>query len=268
MNYDISILIPAIRTNRWTTLYDSIQLACKNYKWQLVLVSPFELPENLRQHKNIKLVQDYGSVSRAVQIGMSCLDSDTVFVTVDDCTFAEDSIDTSLEQYKKECSKKDVLAIRYSEGGQISNKDYYVAGYHDALKLPNINPDWKIAPQFIMDKNYFIELGGFDCRYEYMNEPVHDFMFRLQTLKNKVIISNVYCCIASHYPGLEGDHAPIHNAQSLHDYPLFRHIYANNLNTIHIDYNNWQNSPNIWERRFPEKYSSYEELVKKQGYQI
>ena len=43
---DITFLIPGIRTNRWKALYDSLHLACKNYKWELLLISPFELPMN------------------------------------------------------------------------------------------------------------------------------------------------------------------------------------------------------------------------------
>ena len=42
---DITFLIPGSRTNRWKVLYDSLHLACKNYKWELLLVSAFECGE-------------------------------------------------------------------------------------------------------------------------------------------------------------------------------------------------------------------------------
>ena len=267
--YDIGILIPAIRTNRWVDLYNSIALSCKNHTWQLVLVSPFALPKELSHHTNIKIISEFGQVSRAVQRGMLEVDSDLVFLTVDDCVMLEDAIDKCILQYKAQCSQNDVLNMRYSEGGDIWNIAQYTAGFHGALRIHGVDPKWQIAPQFLMDKNYFVSIGGFDCRYEYINEPVHDFMFRVQLLGGSIIHSDTHCCIATHYPETTKDHAPIHHAQLGHDYPIFIERYRNGQIDLIIDYDNWKNTPAIWNRRFNNGVShSYEELIQKEGYNI
>lgn len=266
--FDLSILIPAIRTHNWNKLYDSAKAACKNHSFQIVFIGPFDPPEELVDDPNIKYIKEYGSVSRAVQRGMLELDSDLVFLTVDDCVFAEDSIDICLRQYNEECEYQDVLNMRYSEYNTVQNPNYYVAWNHTNLQLNGISKEWQIAPQFIMNKNHFIDLGGFDCRFEYINEPVHDFMFRLQKGDGKIVVSKVHCCIATWYPLCTGDHAPIHHAQIDHDYPIFVGMYSNFTSRYKIDYDNWKDSPEVWTRRFPEKYDSYKELATKQGYEL
>lgn len=267
--YDLSILIPAIRQNRWLELYNSLEKACKNHTWQLVFVSPFDLIDELKDKTNIKMVKDYGSVTRAIQIGMLHLDSDLVYLTVDDCVFAEDSLDISIEQYKRECSDTDVLCVRYKEANDIQNANYYRVTSHGDFAGLNINYNWLLAPQFLMNRHYFIELGGFNCIYEYMNEPVHDFMFRLQSLGNKIVISDVHACEATHYPGTIGDHGPIHFAQTTHDFPIFARHYRtqNPTSPTHINYDNWSQSPAIWERRFGDKVpDTFDDLIKEKNY--
>jgi hypothetical protein len=69
-NIDVSILIPAIRVNNWERMYQTILDACKEHTFELVLVSPFDLPESLKSKTNIKLIKDYGSPTRAAQIGL------------------------------------------------------------------------------------------------------------------------------------------------------------------------------------------------------
>lgn len=266
--YDLGILIPAIRTYRWEPLYESLKIACKDNSFQVVFVSPFDLPSFFDDIENVKLIKEYGSVSRAIQKGMLEVDSNLVFSTVDDCIFMEDSLDCGIEQYKDECGYKDVMNMRYSENGDIQPKEYYAAWYNDTLRLPGISEDWQVAPQFIMNRNYFIELGGFDCRWEYSNEPQNDLMFRLQKDGGTIKHSDVYACVADWYQGEAGDHETIHMAQILHDYPILREIYMQKNDRIHIDYDNWKNTPEVWERRFHEKYETYEEMVEKRGYII
>ena len=152
MSYDISILIPAIRTIRWLPLYNSIKLAAKRYNWELVLVSPFDLPEELKEYNNIRLIKEYGQVSRAVQRGMLELGSDLVFLTVDDCTLVEDSLDLAIDEYKKNCTYDDVLNVRYSENGDIQPKEYYWAYYHQSTRLLGIEDSWQGYPLFYEDR--------------------------------------------------------------------------------------------------------------------
>src|SRR4029079_15605602 len=105
--------------------YDSIALAAKRHTWQLVLVSRFELPENMLGLENVKLIQDWGQVSRCVQRGALEVDSDLIYMCVDDGVLFEDSLDTSVEDYKKLCTHKDILNVRYCEDGNYMAEPYF-----------------------------------------------------------------------------------------------------------------------------------------------
>jgi len=43
---DVSVLMPAIRVPNWERMYKSIEGSCQKYSFELVLVSPFDLPES------------------------------------------------------------------------------------------------------------------------------------------------------------------------------------------------------------------------------
>ena len=40
--------MPAIRTHQWLMMYGSLYNACRDHSWELVLVSPFDLPEEMK----------------------------------------------------------------------------------------------------------------------------------------------------------------------------------------------------------------------------
>tara|TARA_R100000808_G_C2143915_1_gene151695 strand:- start:1097 stop:1918 length:822 start_codon:yes stop_codon:yes gene_type:complete len=273
MKYDLTIFIPGFRTPQWSGVYESAKAACKRYNWEMVFVGPFDLPEELKDKENVLLVRDYGTVTRCAQRGLLETRSDLFFLTVDDCTFAEDSIDLAMDLYKKECGYKDVIAMIYGEGGNLMETKYWEVKTHGDFRLPGVDQSWKIANQCLMNKNYFIELGGLDCtNFEYIDKPIHDFMFRLQKDGGKIYFSPKHVCIASWYPGEEGDHAPIHNAQIHHDTPYFNMLYSMyNLyyDRIKLDYDNWKLSPRVWKRRFSRGVpKSYEELCRQEGYRL
>ena len=273
MRYDLSIFIPGFRTPLWETVYESAKHACKKYSWEMVFIGPWAPPKKLLDEENVLFIKDAGTVTRCAQKGMLSVRSDLFFLTVDDCTFAEDSIDLAMEEYEAKCGYKDVVCMRYGEGGNLMESKYWECATHGDLQRPGIDPTWKIANQCIMNKNYFIQLGGLDCvNFEYIDKPIHDFMFRLQKDGGKIYFSPTHVCIATWYPGEEGDHAPVHHAMISRDTPVFDEMYSRAeifKNRLKLDYNNWMESPEIWTRRFPNGVpESYEALCKQQGYQV
>ena len=277
--YDVSIVISAIRTNTWPVLYKSIGNACKKHSWQLVLVSPFGLPDELRNKENVLLVRDFGNVPRCVQIGVEKADGKLFFLTVDDCIFAKDSIDLAIDKYNQTCTEKDVIAMIYGEGGNKMDEEYWTvkgpAGRPDIaapLNLPGIDREWRIANQCLMSRQHFINLGGLDCEnFLYLDKPIHDFMFRLQRDGGKIYFSPKHACIATHFPQKTGDHGPIHDAY-IKDTPYFNMIYSCESmysNRIKLDYDNWKNSTVIWRGRFTKGIpKTYEELCRLEGYDL
>ena len=273
MKYDLSIFIPAFRTPLWTKVYESAKKACKRYNWEMVFIGPFDPPEELRDKENVLYVKDYGNVTRCAQKGMLHIRSDLFFLTVDDCVFAEDSIDLAMDTYNEQCGYKDVVCMIYGEGGNKMDTSYWTVKKWPDFRLPGIDQSWNIANQCIMNKNYFIELGGLDCvNYEYIDKPIHDFMFRLQRTGGKIYFAPEHCCIATWYRETTGDHAPIHYAMTKRDIPVFVKMYSDRRyyeNRIKIDYDNWKKSPEVWERRLSKGIvNSYEELCKQEGYKI
>tara|TARA_Y100000310_G_scaffold345003_1_gene461106 strand:- start:2326 stop:3156 length:831 start_codon:yes stop_codon:yes gene_type:complete len=271
MSYDVSIVIPGFRTPNWINVYNSAAKACKRYNWEIVFIAPFDLPEELKDKGNVTLVKSLGNVPRCVQIGIPKTNSELFFLTVDDCEFAEDSLDLSLDEFMRTCSEEDAMAMIYGEGGNLMETKYWEVKTHGDFRLPGINQSWKIANQCIMHKKRFIELGGLDCEnFEYLDKPIHDFMFRLQKAGGNIVFSPVHCCIATWFPGESGDHAPIHHAQISHDTPIFNTMYSMPTyynDRVKLNYNNYLNGDKIWKRRFSKGIPrSYKELCEQEGY--
>lgn len=115
--YDLSILIPAIRTPNWKNVVESLlKHACKKYTTEIVFVSPFDLPDELKGLKNIRVIKSLASIPCAVQMAVPLLKSEMVFMTVDDAYFQENSVDLAMDLYKNNCSYKDIISCIYGEG--------------------------------------------------------------------------------------------------------------------------------------------------------
>lgn len=268
--FDVSILIPAIRTHNWSRMYDTIVSACQNHTFELVLVSPFDLPEDLKRYDNIRLIKDYGSPTRCAQIGLLECRGRLVYHCVDDALFYTGSIDTAIDFYDGYCSEKDVVNMRYREGANFSGQEwthsFWFAHYHDELRLAGIESFWKISLHPLMSTSYLKEIGGWDCSYEYINHPLHDLMFRVQADGGKLFDSPTDATTCDHYGGRTVDHASIHDAQAYNDLPRFRSLYSAPgvaSARIKIPLDNWKESPSRWERRFKNTVpQSYEEILK------
>ena len=279
MKYDLTILIPGFRTILWENLYKSAENACKKYNWEILFISPFELPDALKDKNNVSLIRDFGTVPRCVQLGIQKIQSKLFFLTVDDCVFAKDSIDKALDEYYAKCTRNDAMAMLYSEDGNMMPKEYWTVlgppGRPDIaapLRLPGIDRSWRIANQCLMSTERFIELGGLDCiNFQYLDKPIHDFMFRLQRDGGKIYFSPMHVCLATHFPLATGDHGPI-DATSSTDTPYFNMIYSNPhlyKNRIKINFDNWKKSNKVWKGRFIKGISlSYEELCEREGYDM
>ena len=68
MKYDVSICLPAHRTQLWQRLYETAAEAVGPYSWEMVLVGPNNPPPFFDDKKNFKFLKDFGSPSRCAQI--------------------------------------------------------------------------------------------------------------------------------------------------------------------------------------------------------
>lgn len=269
--YNVSIIMPAIRTPRWDSLYDSIQSSCKKNTFELILCGPFELTEKLSKLPNVKHIKDYGSPSRCAQIAAKNASGKLLAHSVDDAIFIEDSLDLAIEDYSQKCTKKDVINLRYTEGlnhnGEEMPIDYWRAWHHPTLRLSSIPEHYRLAIHHLVDREYFIEIGGYDCQYEYQNFNLHDFAFRIQHLGGNIFDSSVRITNCDFYPQGMVDHKAIEEAFNMNDYPLFLKMYSTSnaleIRTQEVKFDNFLKTSPIWNRRFKKDLpETYEDIVK------
>jgi len=258
MKYDLSICLPAHRTNLWQNLYESISRAVGDkYTWELVMVGPNNPPPFFDDKNNFKFYKDYGSPARCFQISITLAEGELVTWASDDGYYLDNSLSSCIEQYRNLEGKKNILVVRHVEGidhtGKPPPKDFWRAWHHPTLRLPGIPQDFFIILNGMMKLDYLRELGGVDCLYENYNMNLHDLAFRAQRAGSKIHLSNVTALNCDWNPS-SGDHVPVAKAHNEHDYPLFVSLMSQDqTNRIKIDIFNWTKSPKVWKRRFGDK---------------
>ena len=256
--YDISVCLAAIRKDNWERLYNSIVDSIGDYTFELIFCGPHEeLPEALQNLDNVRCIQDYGCPTRAQQISMKEAKGRYITWTADDGWFYKDGLKQCIDYLDEQPKDQKCIVTQYTEGGSDGLGDpsrgaYYI-NYHDPVRSSFYEDHFLIFNSVILETSVFHELGGFDCRFEACPMAFVDFGARAQLSGIKpALTSTIFEC--THMPGTSGDHAPIHHAQIDHDQPLYGKIWSDPscLERIKIDYDNWQEAPEVWTRRFNE----------------
>lgn len=276
MKKDVSIVIPSIRPKNLIKFYNAASNACKSGTFEVVIASPYLIPEELMRKGNVKFLHTYANPTIAIQMAVQLCDSEFIYHTCDDGLIQDGVIDLALHIFRTvPLCDKDMLNMIYIEG--ILDNDtlellpkekrpeaqrenitpfpyyYWIARAHANLQLPGIKDGWKLCCQSFMRLNYFLELGGYDCDWEYYNHPVHDFAFRAQANGSRIFDLPTPAIYSSHLHGGAGDHTPVLESQNGPDEKRFIEIYSNPdaaYRRIKLDYNNWRGHSPIWERRF------------------
>lgn len=261
----LSVILPGIRKNNWLRFYESIQNSFAG-EFEVVIVSPHELPEELTQFNNIKHILDSGSPARCQQIGL--IHSTGEFVTwgADDGGFLPNKLTEAVEFWENNArSSIDIVTCKYFEGdknqqgelhstGQTElSKDFYYKINHAAgLRSMFIPDDYWILNVGIVKTEYAKSLGGWDALFEVTAVSHTDFAVRAQNNGSRFFMFPEPVFICSHMPGTTGDHAPVHYSHVEHAEPLFRRIYGSSqsLKRTKISLGNWQQTPSVWKRRF------------------
>lgn len=263
--YKLSVILPGIRTKNWEKFYQSITKSFSD-TFELIIISPYSLPQSLEDKENVSIYYDFGSPSRCQQIGL--IKSQGEFVTwgADDGWFHEGSLDKAIEMWEqKHTSYKDVVTCKYFEGShnqqgvahstgqtELSTDQYYKINNAGALKSKYIPNDYWILNVGVIKTAYAKELGGWDTLFEATAVSHTDFAVRTQRNGSKYFMMKDPIFSCDHMPGTSGDHAPIHWAHLQNDEPKFREIYNNPncIQRIKIDLDNWKKAEKIWKRRF------------------
>jgi len=270
MKKDLSIILPSIRPKNLKKWYDSACSACKKYTWEVIIISPYDLPNELDKIENIKFVKSYANPTVCKQMAALFACGEYILIAADDTIYFSNSIDNMVDLWKENnLGKFDSVNCRYREGcldaitlEPIQNPkpefplEYWTAHHHSSLRLSYIDKNWKISLLPLLLRDTFYELGGLETiGYEYSALPILELNFRMQKLGGKILDSINEVCWVSHSPGITLDHAPVHFAMEQNDLKLFTSRFSRDIinDILFLNYNSWRENLNVWERRFGDK---------------
>lgn len=253
----LSILMPAIRPERWTSLFNSIVNSLESgNNFELILVSPNRLPETLEGLGNIKYVTDFGSPTRCFNIALEMAEGKYVTWGADDGTYLPGALKKVLEKLESANDEKLVIALTQMEDQHVYDKEFCRINKHAQLSSPHIKDDYVLFPTAVMRTKFMEEVGGLDCQFQGHAMAHIDFAIRAQTLGAKVEFEPNLCLKLTHMMGPSGDHGPIHYSQIQEDEPRFRQVYSvDNTERIHklatpSFVSNWKEQEDVWHWRF------------------
>lgn len=259
MEYELSMCLAGIRPHFWKNVYDTAIASCTRYSWEMVIISPYLLPDELKQYDNITHIQEYGSPVRASQIGAMACKGRLIAFPCDDGVFIPGGFDQAIDLYNAVGKHKDGIVLRYKEGAGMNAPSFPESYWYARSHLPghlHIGNDWKIAPQPMLSLDFYKEIGGVDCTgFECMAFATHDLCYRMQRCGGVFHLSPIEVMNADNYGECGVDHAPIFYGQTSHDHPEFFQMYSNPAvcNRTYIDFDTWKAVPDFWHRRWKEK---------------
>lgn len=248
MKPKLSIILPAIRVDRWDQLYNSIQYD----SFELIIVSPYQLTPFLQSQRNVKFVKDYGSPMRASCIGANVAEGKYITHVADDGICFPDTIKKAVSILDNDINGRLVAVTKYLEACEQVHPDWYYQLNIAYPKTPYIPDSWLIFNCCFMHREYYEYLGGWDTQFESNPLGHADLAARAQRNQCSITLIQDPLLNCTHMPGASGDHGPIYYAHTEHDESLYRQIYssADCINRVRIDINNWKNADTVWRRRF------------------
>jgi len=246
---DLSIVLPGIRRQNWEALYNSAYEAAPDLDWEMIIVGPGHYPEFMRGKPNFRFISDWGPPARCAQIGV--LAAEGVYMTwaSDDGVFIPLGLQKAWEVLDNKAFEDGVI-MRYREGGNSQTGEYWNAWTHADLRLPGVKNHYKIAPVAMYETEFFMCMGGWDCRFEHLNMCCHDLAFRVQNVGGRFYESPIEILDCTWDVHCE-EYQPVRRAYLETDLPLWNQMYGEkDPERKEIDYNNWLDCYPVWEKRF------------------
>ena len=263
MKPELSIILPSIRPERLEGLYNSVLESTKR-NFEIIIVSPYPLPTELEKYKNIKYVRDFGTPTRAHNIGLLMCEAPIITWIADDGLMFEGAMDKHMDLMESlGPDERNVVVAKYFEG-QVGSKERQTLqpdSYFKVINTPAASPffpvDWWLFNIAYLHRKFAYALGGWDCAYEGTWVAHTDMAIRAQAVGANVVMSDVPRDVADHMPGETGDHQPIYECQTFHDVPLINQRYRRpdwkEANKMTLRIMNWKDIPQVWERRFKDE---------------
>ena len=255
----LSVFMPTIRTHLHQVWYDSLEASCDRHDFEVVMCGPFQPPDSILSKTNVTWVKSFASPTVCAQLAAIACNGEYLLHSVDDALYIPHVVSDELDTI----TDNEIRGMRYREGVNYNGHELPLTYWYCSTAFRGhqiINPNWIHCVHFLVSTKIFIDTGGFDCKYQYLNESEHDWSFRSTYhlgLINSLSKSTITSC--SWQEGKTGDHSSIHNAQIYHDQPLFAANWKDSVPDLVIDINNWKKQPDIW-KRFTGSENNYSDL--------
>ena len=259
--YDLSVCVPSIRKENWKRLYDSIVESIGDHTFELILCGPYsDLTYYLESKKNVVLIEDYGSPTRAQQIAASRAQGKYVTWGADDGWYIPGKLDKCMSILKKWNVDNPILATHYVEGNELALRNYYM-NFHEPIRSPYYPNNFLIINLGITTLDFYKETGGLDCEFEVTAMDHADWGARAQLNGGKAYLLEEVVFECEQLVGAIGDHVPVHNTQLEHDQPLYASIWRSpTCLERKVKFDNWKDTPAVWQRRFEESSEEIKRL--------
>jgi len=251
----ISIITQSINPHRWINLYDQIAQSVGKYQFELITIGPNFPPQKLQEVYNFRYIRDFGCPSRCFQIGVELSDGEYIVSIPDDAFIFEKSLEQCLD-FMSDKPQNHGMTVMYNEGGgnQHLNSEYWRGKYHNDIKpLVGVREDWKIAPCFLYNKEYFVSLGGLNCDLHHVNLNGHSVAFVTQARGGEMHSSP--CCVFKCGWEPPTENAVLYQVYLENDRPKFNKFW-NNIDAAikyNIKFDNWKKEPLFWPKRYKSK---------------
>ena len=256
--YDVTIIMPGIKPDKWPAIYEDVVDSVGDFSFEFIGVGPYAPSDDLLEKENVTYIEDYGHPSRCLQRATTFARGKFMTWGSEDGQFQPMALARCIQLLERK-DRKDALTIRYFEqdadptAAPPDQKVLWDAWYHRDLRLPGVRQHFKIANIAMYYLDYYREIGGIDCRFEHVNMNCNDLAFRVQEAGGVIHPSPEIVIRQTNEPTKTNGTTPVEDAFHENDYPLFHSIYEKDegaKNRIKIDYNNWEQVPEVWERRF------------------
>ena len=273
MTPKLSIICPAIRTDRWEMMYKSIEESFFG-SWELVLITEKELPESLKSKDNIKVIFSERAPMQKQQQGLLETSGEYITVMSDDSIWHKGTLDKTFELIKTITDYKMIIVLKYLEGIEFEFPQWYLDQVPDDMKFKT-NYDFMKADKYywsdthdsskfkwekrrcpilscaIYTRQLLLEVGGWDARFQSQAVGNTDLAIRLIKYGCPYIIQDLIVSSCGYMEQATGDHGPLHYAQLEDDEPLLRSMYdvPDFRRRIKIDIDNWKNTDLVWKRK-------------------
>jgi len=264
----LSVLVPGIRPEYWTDIYNSI-IGSTSSSFELILITPYPyaIEPALLLAPNFKVIKDYGSPVRAHAIGAAIAEGELITWISDDGFFVPYGLETALARLDKMGNDiKNIVTYKFTENEKVYTDEYYKINFHkdkegNGIGSEHIPDDYFILNSAIMYREYYDQLGGINCDYECTALAYTDLAIRAQADDANVQLLEGIPILMCTQQNDNESHGIIHDAQITHDEPLYNKTYKKATWKEELQINldvksQWKKADTLWSRKWKSQFES------------